>query len=101
MDELAKTLRGKKFAWPEARINEALKELAWFTERVTPTRTLDIIKADPSDNRILECAEAGNADYIVTGDEKHILPLGIFQGKPIVRVADFLRQLHGHSQQRL
>ena len=98
LDELAKTLRGKKFAWPEARIDDALNELAWFTERVTPTRTVEIIKADPSDNRILECAEAGNADYIVTGDEKHILPLGSFQGKPILRVADFLRQLEGPSQ---
>lgn len=99
LTELARTLRGKKFAWPEPEIEKALWQISRIAERVQPTQTIDIITAKPSDNRILECAEAGNADCIVTGDTRHILPLGSFRGKPIVKVADFLRQFEGPSNQ--
>jgi putative PIN family toxin of toxin-antitoxin system len=100
MTELANTLRGKKFAWPEPEIDKAMRQLARITERVEPTRTLDIVTADPSDNRILECAEAGNADYIVTGDD-HLLRLKQHGNAPIVKVAEFIRQLQsGTGQQR-
>jgi len=98
--ELEKTLRGEKFAWPEPELEKALRQLSRITERVSPTHTLDIITAKPSDNRILECAEAGHADYIVTGDTRHILPLGSFAGKPIMKVADFLQQLEGQTGQQ-
>ena len=37
-------------------------------ELITPTFTLDTITDDPDDNRILECAVAGKADVIVSGD---------------------------------
>ena len=30
---------------------------------------LDVIREDPADNRILECAVAAGSDYIVTGDK--------------------------------
>lgn len=38
----------------------------------------------------LACAVAGKADYLVTGDKKHLLPLGSFCGIPIVTPAAFL-----------
>jgi predicted nucleic acid-binding protein len=57
---------------------------------------LDIITADPPDNRILECAEAGRADYIVSGD-KHLLDLGQYGETPIVKVAEFLRRPQGEA----
>ena len=46
---------------------------------------------DPSDEMILECALAGEADYIVTGDKKHLLPLREYCGVQIVNAAEFLR----------
>jgi predicted nucleic acid-binding protein len=49
---------------------------------------LAIIVDDP-DNRILECAVAGQADFIISGD-KHLLNLKNFQGINIVTPADFL-----------
>ncbi len=98
LTEVAKTLRGDKFAWPETEIERALQQLSRIAERVKPEHAVDVIKVDPSDNRILECAEAGQADYIVTGDKRHILPLGSYAGIPIVTVADFLRQLQATQQ---
>jgi uncharacterized protein len=48
---------------------------------------------DPADEMVLECALAGEADYIVSGDKKHLLPLREFQGIRIVSPADFLEKL--------
>jgi predicted nucleic acid-binding protein len=38
----------------------------------------------------LECAVVGGATHIVTGDRRHLLPLGSYQGIAIVSAADFL-----------
>lgn len=42
---------------------------------------------------IVECAVVGGATHIVTGDQKHLLPLGNYQGILIVKPADFLTEL--------
>jgi predicted nucleic acid-binding protein len=47
------------------------------------------IAHDPTDNRILECAEKGAADLIVTGD-RHLLKLRRFGRTGIVKVSTFL-----------
>ena len=99
LEEVGRVLRGDKFAWPEEEVDKALRQLSRFTERVQPTHTLDIIKADPSDNRILECADAGRVDYIVSGDN-HLLRLKQHGNVPILKVADFIRQLQGQASQQ-
>lgn len=42
---------------------------------------LDVIKEDPPDDRVLECAVSSGADYIVTGD-KDLLRLGQYDATP-------------------
>jgi putative PIN family toxin of toxin-antitoxin system len=56
---------------------------------VEPITMLEVIDDDPDDNRVLEAAQAGHADYIVSGD-KHLRDLGSFDGTQIVRPAAFL-----------
>lgn len=51
---------------------------------------LSIIKDDPSDNKYLECAVAGRADVIISGD-KHLTDLKSFQAIRIMKTADFLK----------
>ncbi len=48
---------------------------------------------DPDDEMILECALAAEADFIVSGDKKHLLPLGAFEGILIIGPSEFLRRL--------
>jgi putative PIN family toxin of toxin-antitoxin system len=48
---------------------------------------------DPHDEMVLECALAAEADVIVSGDKKHLLPLKRFRGIPILSPADFLQSL--------
>jgi putative PIN family toxin of toxin-antitoxin system len=45
---------------------------------------------DPKDNIFLSLALDGRADYIVSGDKKHLLPLHPFEGIPILSPAGFL-----------
>ncbi len=88
--EVRRVLRSEKFGWPENEIDKALQELRRFSLRVEPSEALNVIAADPSDNRILECAVAAKADYIVSGD-KHLLRLKAFRNALVLKVADFLK----------
>lgn len=63
--------------------------LAKQTLRVNPPATIHAIKRDESDNRYLECAYYGKAQFIVTGDS-HLLELKKYQGIYIVNPMSFL-----------
>ncbi len=89
--ELAGALRSR-LRRPEAEIVVQLKLMARVATMVEPKITLQIIQADPDDDRILECALAGGADLIVSGD-RHLTKLKDFRGIGIARPADFLRTL--------
>ena len=65
-------------------------EMRTISDLVVPTTVLTVITAKDSDNRVLACAVDGRADLIVTGDRKHLLPLGAYAGIRIVRTADFV-----------
>jgi len=90
MRETAKVLR--RFQWQEDEIVRYLKLLAKVAEIVVPTTAVAAVSEDETDNRILECAIAGNADLVVSGD-RHLLRLKSFEGIGIVRPVDFHRTL--------
>jgi uncharacterized protein len=66
VEEVTRTLR-QKFDWPEDRIVEARRIMGRIARRVVPSQTLIVIKEDPDDDRILECAAEAESDYIVSG----------------------------------
>jgi uncharacterized protein len=78
-----------KFAWSEGEVNAALSQLNDCSVHVTPTEALDAVPDDVNDNRILECAVAAQAEFIVTGDND-LLRLGQFRNIRILKVADFM-----------
>ncbi len=92
LSEIVAVLRDK-FRWSAEALQALQDDLRSYTQRVAPTETLDVIKADPPDNRILECAATAKSDFIVSGDARHVLPLGQYQGIPIVKVAALLEAL--------
>ena len=69
---------------------ETVADLLTFLRVVPITGQLKAVPADPEDDKVLECAAAAAATHIVTGDRRHLLPLGSFQGISIVTAADFL-----------
>lgn len=87
--ELAEKFR-QKFLWEEEDINEVIEGLLAFVKIVSPQKSIKVIKEDPEDNRILECALEAKADYIISGDKKHLLALKIFKTIPIFPAQKFL-----------
>jgi hypothetical protein len=57
-----------------------------------PKQKLKIIKQDPRDNLILECAIEGGVEYIVSGD-KHLFDLKRYKDIEIVSVREFTELL--------
>lgn len=68
-----------------ARLAVFLADLATFVEPKIRLR----LAADDPDNRILECAVAGGAEVIVTGD-KALVALGRVENVRIMSVKEFL-----------
>ena len=54
---------------------------------------IDWLKDDPADNRYLECAVEGAADFLVSGDQL-LLTLSAYQGVTILTPRAFLEVLH-------
>jgi putative PIN family toxin of toxin-antitoxin system len=90
LDEVADVL-ARKFDFTPADIVEARQWITGMARTVKPAVQLDVIKEDPPDNRILECAVAAGSDYIVTGD-KDLLRLGRYDSIRVLSVSDFLEK---------
>jgi putative PIN family toxin of toxin-antitoxin system len=89
--EVARALR-TSFLWEDTRVIRRLKRLTGLAEVVTPDFALDVVRDDPDDNRIVECAVAGRADLIVSGD-RDLTRMKSFQGVGIVTPLEFRRIL--------
>ena len=74
----------------EEKIQFIIDNYKKFSELVKPNIKLSIVKEDEDDNRILECAETGDVDYIISGDE-HLLNLKNHKNIKIVSPKEFLR----------
>ena len=81
---------GRKFDWTEERSAQALRVLGDAATVVEPRRLPEVIEGGHADNRILECAVEISADYLVTGDRRHLLPLEEHQGVKVLNAPRFL-----------
>jgi conserved hypothetical protein TIGR00305 len=91
--ELKEVLR-KKFNFP-LEILEELEEL--IKEKfiiVYPKKTINLIKEVLADNRILECAVEAKADFLISGDTKHILKIKKINKTKIVSSSEFLEHFN-------
>lgn len=94
---LARAKHNHQFAVADAA--SLIRNLAATSVIVKPRADVTAT-SDPEDNLILAATVAGRADYLVTGDKKHLLPLGQFEGIPIITVAD-AEQLIAERERRI
>ena len=87
LDELLGVL-ARKFSRSASELARVALFLAEVAEFVGPRRELQVLDDEP-DNRILECAVAGKADVVVTGD-KAMLKLKVFEGVRILSLKNYL-----------
>ena len=81
-----------KFNIPQAEIIAVSDYLLQLGEFVTPAEEIHIIVADPTDNKFLEAATAGQVNFIVSGDN-HLLELKSFREIPIITAKEFISWL--------
>jgi putative PIN family toxin of toxin-antitoxin system len=87
LNEVEKVLL-RKFGWQMEATREVVRDFQNFSHVVDPPETLEVITYPP-DNRILECAVAGGADYLISGDH-HLTDLKTYGRIKIVTPAEFL-----------
>jgi putative PIN family toxin of toxin-antitoxin system len=83
----------EKFKLSTDLVREIIEEVREVAEIVEVSSDIKAISYPEEDNRVLECAVDGKADFIVTGDTKHILPLKEYGGIGILTPSEFLKQL--------
>jgi putative PIN family toxin of toxin-antitoxin system len=76
----------------DEQIAEIIEEFRAFATLVDPTRPIMAVVDDQDDDKFIECAVAGEADVIVSGDP-HLLSLREYEGLPILKPAAFLALL--------
>ncbi|MBS3097266.1 putative toxin-antitoxin system toxin component, PIN family [Candidatus Woesearchaeota archaeon] len=89
LNEFKNVISRAKFSYPPEFINDEVKRILEISEMVFPIEKIDIIKEDPDDNKVLECAYAAKVDFIVSGD-KHLLDLKEYKGIKIMTTKSIL-----------
>jgi hypothetical protein len=89
LDEYRRVLEGVGKDLPGFDLGAWMRFIFEHAIFISPSISLSVIREDPSDNRILECAISGKADAIVSGDE-HLKSLRHFEGVDILSPREFL-----------
>jgi len=74
----------------DKKLIEAFDQLISKSIKYYPTKKIDF-SADPKDAYLLELAEESKADYLITGDKKHLLPLKHWKKTVIINPSDFMK----------
>ena len=65
---------------------------------VVPTDVPRVVPTDPDDDHVIAAAVAGQADLIASGDKRDLLPLGSFQGIPIITARKAVQRLEARDK---
>lgn len=95
--ELLDVIARSKFA---ARLAQAgftpmdvVEDLRTLAVVVSPITIARVVLTDPDDDHVLAAALTGAADLIASGDKRDLLPLGSYQGIPIITAREALERI--------
>ena len=84
----------------QAEAQQAIARVATIAQIIEITTKINLIKEDPDDNKILECAIDSKSDYLISNDN-HLLnqKTEIYQKYKItiIKAQEFLQILTGHE----
>lgn len=97
LDELAHTLGYAKFARRIEGFGSSIAALmAQYTALVSlaaPAAAPRVVANDADDDHVIATAVAARAELIVTGDRKHLLPIGSHKGIAIVTAREVVERI--------
>lgn len=94
--EFSRVIKRPKFKLSEEQQKIFVRFVSNLATVVETRSDFKIVKDDPADNIILNCALDGKADYIVSGDDD-LLNLKNFRGIKIITTKEMIEVLEGLS----
>jgi putative PIN family toxin of toxin-antitoxin system len=76
----------------EQEIEEVIGRFRSFAELIEVTAALRVVPDDPDDDKFVECAAIGGAEYLISGNS-HLLKVKRYQDTEILSPANFLTLL--------
>lgn len=77
----------RDFKYSNKEANALIEVLLSFLNLIETTTNLEVIKEDPEDNKIIECAFESGSEFIITYD-KHLLRLREYKKIKIIKPED-------------
>ena len=90
LDETAEVLE-RDFEYNKNQAKNIIEKILLFAKLIEPKQKVEIVKDDPDDNKVIECAIKSSSDYIVTYD-KHLLKLKEYKGITILKPEEILKE---------
>ena len=69
--EYERVLNSPKLGLSKRSIRSALERIRAVAHAINPERKLAVCGYDDDDNRVVECAHAAGADFLITGNKRH------------------------------
>lgn len=92
-DVLTRASAAKRLVLIGKSAREVLADYVEAIELVEPIDVPRVVSGDVDDDQVIAAAVAARADLIVSGDRRHLLPIGSHQGIAIVEASEALRRL--------
>lgn len=93
VDVLTRASTARRLALIGKTAREVLADYVEAIELVEPAEVPRVVAGDADDDQVIAAAVAARADLIVSGDRRHLLPIGSHQGITIIDASEALRRL--------
>jgi len=90
LDEMVEVLE-RDFKYSKSEAENIIEKILHFSEIIDPKQKLEIVKDDPDDNKVIECAVESSSDCIITYDN-HLLKLKEYEGIKILKPEELLKE---------
>ena len=90
LDETAEVLE-RDFEYSKEEAKDIIGKILLFAKLIKPKQKVYVVKDDPDDNKVIECAVESSSDYIITYD-KHLLKLKEYKKIKIVKPEEILKE---------
>ena len=90
LDETSEVLE-RDFKYSKDETKNLIEKILLFTDIIEPKQKVEVIKDDPDDNKVIECAIESSSDYIITYD-RHLVKLKEYRRIKIVKPEEILKE---------
>ena|SRR3989338_8664433 len=87
LEEFSKVLK-RDFKYNNEEVTERVNTVLSFVNLIIVRNKINIVKEDPDDNKIIECAIESDSEYILTYDN-HLLKIKEYKSVKILKPEEF------------